>query len=412
MTSSSTTNAKVLSFPVLVAALGYFVDMYDLLLFGIVRVPSLRDLGVAPEKMLEIGTMLLNMQMIGMLFGGILWGILGDKKGRVSVLFGSILLYSIANVANAFVPNVFWYSVARVFAGIGLAGELGVAVTLVSEILPKEKRGYGTAIVASVGIMGSVTAAIVGDYLHWNWAYIVGGALGFLLLVLRFKIMESGIFSNMKNENVKKGDFIGLFTNKKRFIRYIKCILIGLPTWFVIGILITFSPEFGRFFGLAQPIAASKAIMFSYSGLVIGGIISGFGSQMIRSRKKILWIFLVATYILTIVYLYLEPLTVTMFYGLCFCIGLGIGYWSVFVTVGAEQFGTNLRATVATTVPNFVRGATVLITSSFTFLITGFHFSMANSALLVGSITFIIAFIALSQLEETFDKDLDYLEEY
>ncbi|MCU7496085.1 MAG: MFS transporter [Ignavibacteria bacterium] len=411
MRIKSSEDVKALfSINVIVSALGYFVDMYDLLLFGIVRVPSLKSIGVEGDALVTTGVYLLNMQMTGMLLGGIIWGILGDKKGRVSVLFGSIFLYSVANIANAFVKTPDMYAIMRFLAGVGLAGELGAAVTLVSETLPQRLRGYGTAIVASVGILGSVTAALVGDFLNWTTAYIVGGCLGFLLLLLRIRMFESGMYSSIKSMNVRKGDFLSLFTSRRRLFRYLQCILIGLPTWFVVGVLITFSPEFGRKLGLTGPISAGSAIMFTYLGLVVGDIASGFGSQIIKSRKKVVYTFLSMTTLLVAVYLYSYGASPAYFYTLCLLIGISIGYWAVFVTIASEQFGTNLRATVTTTVPNFVRGATVPITLSFTAL-KG-HLDIIHSAMIVGAASLLIAFISLYYMEESYHKDLNYLEEY
>jgi MFS family permease len=398
------------NFTVLVASLGYFVDMYDLVLYGIVRIPSLQDLGITGDDLVTKGVFLLNMQMIGMLIGGIIWGILGDKKGRLSVLFGSIALYSVANIANAFVTTVPEYAVARFLAGVGLAGELGAAITLVSEIMKKESRGYGTTIVASVGILGSVTAGLVGDYFSWKWAYIFGGLLGLVLLVLRAKMLESGMFAAVQsNKSIKKGDFLSLFTNRKRFMKYLRCILIGLPMWFVVGILIILSPEFAVKLGVTGSVAAGKSIMYCYSGLVLGDLISGFSSQVFRSRKRVVLTFLLLASALIIVYLNANNISVNLFYALCFVMGISIGYWAVFVTVASEQFGTNLRATVTTTVPNFVRGGVVLITLSFEALKGSF--GLAGAAAIVGSVTIILAVISLFFMEETYDKDLDYLEE-
>ncbi len=398
------------NFTVLVASLGYFVDMYDLVLFGIVRVESLKSLGFTGDALADKGVFLLNMQMIGMLIGGIIWGILGDKKGRLSVLFGSIALYSVANIANAFVTSIPAYATARFFAGVGLAGELGAAITLVSEVLKKESRGYGTTIVATVGIMGSVTAGLVGDYFSWQWAYIFGGILGILLLALRAKMLESGLFSSVKsNPQVSRGDFLSLFSNRTQFLKYLRCILIGLPTWFVVGILIILAPEFAVKLGVQGSVAAGKAIMYCYSGLVIGDILSGFSSQIFQTRKKVVLVYLIATAVLIVVYLTSSALTVGMFYLLCFVMGIGIGYWAIFVTIAAEQFGTNMRATVATTVPNFVRGAVVLITLSFQALKP--NLGLTGAAYIVGFSTLALAITSLFFMEETYSKNLDYLEE-
>ncbi len=393
---------------VTVAALGYFVDIYDLLLFGIVRQPSLIAIGVPSDQLMTVGLSLLNYQMAGMLIGGIIWGILGDKRGRKSVLFGSIFMYSIANILNAFVTNVEMYALLRFVAGIGLAGELGAAITLVSEVMDKKSRGYGTAIVAGVGILGAVFASLVGDYFDWKTAYVIGGSMGLCLLALRAGLLESSMFDQMKDKkNVARGNFIQLFNNWNRFTRYLSCIAIGVPIWFVIGILITFSPEISVALGV-EGVTASKAIMWCYLGLSIGDIMSGIMSQLIESRKKTVLAFLSLTSVLIVYYAFNGNTSLNHFYFLCSLLGFATGYWAVFVTVAAEQFGTNLRATVATTTPNFVRGSVVLITLSFQYLKP--QFGLINSALVVGATCVTIAFIALYNLTETYGKDLDYVE--
>ena len=393
---------------VLVSALGYFVDIYDLVLFGIVRIPSLLDLGIRGDGLITTGVFLLKMQMGGMLIGGIIWGVLGDKKGRLSVLFGSIFLYSIANLLNGFVTSVEAYAVLRFIAGVGLAGELGAAITLVSEILPKDLRGYGTAIVASIGVSGAVAAAIVADLFRWETTFIIGGILGLALLIMRIKMFESGMYKSIQDSNISKGNFLKLFTSKERFFRYLNCILIGLPGWFVVGILITFSPEFGQFLGVSGTISAGKSIMFAYIGLTLGDIASGFLSQIIKSRKKVVLLFLIFTSFFILVYVFSVNFSLFYFYALCVALGFSIGYWAVIVTIASEQFGTNIRSTVTTTVPNFIRGSVVPITILFE-LLRG-SLGMVYSALAVGIICVTIAFFALYHLKETFGKDLNYLE--
>ncbi len=401
--------SKILTTNVVVAALGYFVDIYDLLLFGIVRVASLKSIGVPDDKLLENGVYLINMQMSGMLVGGLLWGVLGDKKGRISVLFGSIFLYSIANILNAFVTNVDQYGVLRFVAGVGLAGELGAAITLVSETMTKESRGYGTTVVASVGILGAVVASLVGDAFSWQTAYIIGGVMGLLLLVLRVSMYESGLFASAQKSSVKKGDISMLISPFPRFIKYLRCILIGVPVWFVVGILLTFSPELSQSLGVQGVVTASKSIMFGYIGLSAGDFASGFISQKLGSRRKVMAAFLVFALILSVVYYFSHGISKTMFYSLCVGLGFGAGYWAVFVTNAAEQFGTNLRATVTTSVPNFVRGSVVLLTLSFQALSKSMN--LLNAALIVGLVSFAVAFIALWFMQETYGKDLDYFEE-
>jgi len=400
---------KIFTTSVVVSALGYFVDIYDLILFGIVRVPSLTQLGYSGDELIQNGIFLLNTQMAGMLLGGIIWGILGDKKGRISVLFGSIFLYSIANIANAFANDITSYALCRLFAGIGLAGELGAAVTLISEVLPKEVRGYGTAVVASLGVSGAIAAAIVGDLFNWKTAYVIGGVLGLALLLMRIKMFESGIYESIKNSEISKGNFLKIFTNKNRFLRYLNCILIGLPIWFVVGVLVTFSPEFGKVLGVTEPISAGKSIMFTYIGLIFGDFTSGFLSQYFKSRKKIIAVYIGFTFVFILVYLFSKNISLEIFYTICVLLGLAIGYWAVFVTIAAENFGTNLRSTVTTTVPNFIRGSVVPITLLFSFLRGSM--GMIYAALLVGVLTIIIAAISLYHLEETFGKDLNFIED-
>lgn len=400
---------KLFSIPVIVAALGYFVDIYDLLLFSIVRIPSLRGLGVPDAELFDQGEFLLRVQMGGLLVGGIIWGIMGDKRGRLSVLFGSILLYSLANIANGFVTSVDQYAWLRFVAGIGLAGELGAGITLVSEVLPTRLRGYGTTLVASVGLLGAVLANVIAKHFDWQVAYFIGGGLGLLLLLARVSVFESGMFLTLKQQTVDRGNFISLFTSFDRFKRFMNCILIGLPIWFTIGILITFSPEFSKEIGVLNPIVAGDAVMFSYLGLVGGDMSSGLLSQWFRSRKKIVFVFILLTLGFVLLYLYPPFATNTFFYFTCFCLGFGVGYWALFVTIAAEQFGTNLRSTVATTVPNFIRGTVVPLT--FAFKLLRDDTGIIIGALIVGVATILIALVALRSLQETFGRELSFVED-
>jgi MFS family permease len=401
------TNKNVLMI-IIISALGYFVDIYDLILFSIVRVVSLKSLGISGDALMSDGVLLLNMQMGGMLIGGIIWGIVGDKKGRISVLFGSILLYSLANLANGFVQNITQYAVLRFIAGIGLAGELGAGITLVSEVMSAESRGYGTMIVATIGIFGAVVAAMVGDYFDWRVAYFVGAGLGFVLLVLRVGVYESGMYDSIKAQNVSKGNFLMLFKDKKYLAKYIYCISVGVPIWFIVGILITFSPEFAKVFNISEPIVAGKAVMFCYIGLAIGDFLSGALSQIFKSRKKIIEAFIIFEAVMIFVYLFLNRYDAFFFYIVCISLGVSGGYWAVFVTNASEQFGINIRATVTTTVPNFVRGAVVPVTILFEYLRN--YTGIIYSALIVAVMTLVIAYFAVRRLEETYGKDLNYIE--
>lgn len=402
----------LLSFPVIVAALGYFVDIYDLLLFGIVRIPSLNTLGLDVDT---VGTMIIRYQMCGLLVGGILWGILGDKKGRLSVLFGSILVYSLANIACGFLPQIplldkgMLYAVLRFIAGVGLAGELGAGITLVAESLPKQLRAIGTSIVAGFGLLGAVVAQLTVEMAgDWTIAYYIGGGLGLMLLLLRVGVLESNLYAEIESQQqISKGNFISFFTNRQRFVKYIKCIAIGLPTWFCIGILAMLANQFAPAFGIGA-IVPGKAIMWAYIGISAGDFASGFLSHLLRSRKKAIFYMMVFTIIGVILLLSGSAKTEGMYYFYCVWLGLGTGYWAMFVTVAAEQFGTNIRSTATTTVPNMVRGLLPVMLIGYDFFKPG-H-GVVTAAAIVGIVVFGLAFYSTLTIAETHDTDLDFVE--
>jgi MFS transporter, putative metabolite:H+ symporter len=399
----------VLSFPVIVAALGYFVDIYDLLLFSIIRIPSLRSLGLDDAHIAKQGLLIINIQMVGLLIGGIIWGILGDKKGRLRVLYASIILYSIGNIANGFVQTVGQYAIVRFVTGIGLAGELGAGITLVTELLPKEKRGIGTSMVAGIGLTGAVVAFFLKEQFDWRTCYFIGGGLGFVLLLLRVGVLESGMFKSIEHSTVSKGNFFMLFSNGKRLKKYISSILIGLPTWYVIGILITFSKEFATNMHVRGTIDPGKAVMFAYAAISIGDILAGFVSHWLRSRKKALYVYYAITALSIFWFFNLQGSTANELYVVSAVMGFGTGFWAIFVTMAAEQFGTNIRATAATTVPNMVRGSLILVSILFTQLHnnTGDY---VKAGWITGIVVLVIGIGSVILAEETYHKDLDYLE--
>ena len=401
---------QILKPAVIVGALGYFVDVYDLILFAILRIPSLKAMGFSGDLLVSHGILLLNLQMLGMLAGGIFFGILGDRVGRVALLFGSILLYSIANLANGFVHSIEAYAVWRFVAGFGLAGELGGGITLVTEVLPKALRGYGTTIIATVGVFGAVIGGLVAQKVEWRTAYFIGGGLGVVLLVLRLSVAESGMFKQLRSAttHVSRGNFFMLFNNLARFMKYLRCILIGLPLWCIVGILVTFSPEISGALKIQGEIKVAQAIAFCYLGITFGGFASGYFSQLLQSRRKILFLFLIFTALAMAGYFLAAGQSNGTFYLAILLLGFGVGYWTVFATIAAEQFGTNIRATVATTVPNFVRGATVPLTLAFNHLKP--TCGIVTSAAVISFACVLIALWALRGLEETYDKELDYLE--
>ncbi len=422
------TSSKKVYLTVMVAALGYFVDIYDLLLFLVIGKQSLLDLGVQEANLNNTKIDILNIQMIGLLIGGLFWGVLADKKGRLSVLFGSIIMYSLANLLNGFINTVEQYKILRFIAGVGLAGELGAGITLVNEVMTKEKRGYGVTIVASVGLLGAVMASLVGEQLGWRTAFFVGGGMGLALLLLRVGVSESGLFDKAKQKSqigfiqrdkdektvviapkVQMGNFFMLFTDLNRFKTYFFCILGTIPVWFVIGLLIHLCESFGKTLNMKELPTSGRAIMFCYLGLSIGDMISGILSQQMKSRKAVQYIFIIISALLSGIYLFAEGISLTNFYILCFFLGLFSGYWVISVTSASEQFGTNLRATVTTSVPNFVRGSLFFMTMFYKSLLE--NFGQINSALIVGGVVFVVALFSVSQLKETYGKDLNFNEE-
>ncbi len=394
---------------VVVAALGYFVDIYDLLLFRIVRAASLKDLGFTGDEVLSVGIMLDNWQTAGLLLGGLLWGVLGDLRGRLSVLFGSIITYSLANLANGLVTDVETYAALRFVAGVGLAGELGVGVTLVSETMHKDYRGLGTTLVASFGVLGATVAALVGDLFSWRVAYFVGGGLGLMLLVLRFSTFESGMFESVKSSSIRRGRLGLILGSRERLLRYLACVGIGLPIWYAIGILVALSPELSRSVGVHGDVTAGQAVFWAYIGLAAGDVSSGLLSQRMRSRKRAVAIFLALLAVSTVAYHLASGLGTAAFYGVCALIGFSAGYWALFVTIASEQFGTDIRSTVTTTAPNFVRGAVIPFSVAYLALRGPLGDLVATA--LVGIVAFGLAALSLRHLRETFGRDLDHVED-
>jgi MFS transporter, putative metabolite:H+ symporter len=404
----NTKTGPLFSLALIVSALGFFVDVFDLLLFAIVRKPSLASLGLAESAMVSEGEFLISIQMMGMLIGGIVFGIIGDKKGRLSVLFGSILLYSLANIANAFITNIDQYIWLRFIAGLGLAGELGAGITLVSEQLPKEKRSLAAGIIAGFGVLGAVVAYQISELFSWQSCYLIGGGLGLILLVLRLKVTESDLFKNLEQSDVSKGNFLAFFTNKNLFLRYIKCVLIGLPVWYVIGILVTFSDKFGEEFGTTG-IKPGLAIMYLYLFVGLGDVVVGWLSERLKSRKKTLFIFYGITILFLILFFLQSGNTSSMFYTIIMGLGFGIGFNVIYLTLGVEQFGTNLRASAAVSIPNMVRGSLPLLILLFQYL-RGVLQSYTQGAIVTAFIVFAISIVAALSLKESYGTDLDFLE--
>lgn len=393
---------------VLAAGLGFFIDAFDLFLFNVYRIPSLKDLGVQGDDLTKVGEHLLSIQMWGMMAGGILTGVLADKKGRVAALFGSILLYSVANIANGFVHDVDSYAIIRFFAGMGLAGELGAGITLVGESMPPEKRGYGTILVATLGALGAVTAGLAGDFLPWRQAFISAGGAGFLLLLFRMKSMETGLYIESKKSTTPKGSLIQLFRSPKRAVKYLSCILMGVPIWYSVGLLITLTPELAKWHQL-EGVKLSTCFILFQVGIASGDLSSGILSQLFHSRKKVLLGYMLIAILATIAHFWLlyhnGNIAITSF-----LMGLGCGYLSVFVTATSEHFGTNLRVTVTATVTNFMRGAVVVLIPLHQWLEKTFQLTLTNGLLITGLLVWILALLATALLPDTYGKNLHFEE--
>lgn len=409
------TGTRTATAAVLLAALGYFVDIYDLVLFSVLRVPSLRSLGVEDANLVTTGGLLLNLQLTGMILGGVAWGVLADKRGRLTVLFGSILLYSIGNLANAFVGDIALYGLCRLLAGFGLAGELGAGITLVSELMPKERRGLGTTLVATIGLSGALAAGLIGDALvswsptdGWRYAYGLGGVVGLLLLALRIGVFESGLFERTKAQDVHLGDVRQLFLPLSRGLRFLRVVVVGMPIWFAGGVLFVFSPEIGAALGLPQKPTGGQTIFWAYAGVTIGDLASGLISHAVKSRKRVLAVFLVAFAASVVTLLSFGGRSLGTYYALLAVLGFTTGYWVLFVTTAAEQFGTNLRATVTTSAPNFVRGTAIPITAVWIALkpVAG----TIPATLMVGLTCIGLGLLALWRMPDSFSADLDFVE--
>ena len=392
----------------IVSALGYFVDVYDIVLFSVLRVPSLIDLGVSPEAVTQLGTELLRIQMWGILLGAFVWGVLGDKKGRTFVILGSILIYSIATLLNGLVQSVEQYRILRFIAGFGLAGELGAAITLVAEITPQAKRGYGTMAIAALGAAGAITAAWVGSVFPWRIVYISGGFAGLLLLLLRAQMKESTLFREILGREIPRGSLPFFIKSPKRVLRYLCCIVVGMPVWYAIGIHMTFAPELAQSLGVLDPITAGKAIFYYYLGFIFGDVSSCFLSQIFQSRKKIIGLFLFFSLVFVSFTHVWTDLSVSQFYGICLLIGFGSGYWVLMATMTSEQFGTNFRSTATTSAPQMLRATVIPMTLLLDLFRQSFPFS--KSALFLGLGIFLLAGLSLIPLKETFNTHLDFLE--
>lgn len=393
---------------IIVAALGYFVDVFDIWLFSSVRVKSLQGLGLTGDAVKSVGEALINWQMAGFILGALLFGVIADRKGRLAVLFGSILIYSLANIANGFVQDITWYGVCRFVAGIGLAGELGAGIALVSELVSTARRGWATTFVATIGVTGSVAAPLVAKAVDWRVAYFIGGGMGIVLLLMRIGVFESGMFEELKaRDDVKRGDLRQLLATAERRKRYLATILCGAPVWFFAGLMMTFAPEVQVSLGIPNPKPAPDIIAIAALGLCIGDVIFGAISQWMKSRRRAFWIAYVWM-TAAILAIFFAAKSADVFFWLMFVGGLGAGYWAVFVTTSGEVFGTNLRGTVATTAPSFVRGLIIPMTLGKRALEP--YLGSIGALGAIGVLVLGLAAWSVAALPETFHRDMDFVE--
>jgi MFS family permease len=393
---------------VIVAALGYFVDIYDLILFTIVRTTSLRDLGLEGDVGFRAGVLLLNTQLVGMLLGGALWGVLGDKLGRMQALFASIVTYSLANLANAFVTGVKGYAACRFIAGIGLAGELGAGITLVSELVGPAARGWATTLVATVGMGGALFAVTLSRFLGWRSLYVTGGLLGLSLLVARVRVADSALFERVRNGGHVRGKLAMLVSTPKRFVAFASCVAVGVPIWFIVGVLITFAPELTSALAVTGRVEAADAVFWFYAGVACGDVASGALSQWRASRKQAVVAFLLLEACAAAAFLTARGASVPGILALSCFAGFSTGYWAVLVTLSAEHFGTNLRATAATVIPNVIRATAVPITLGFSALSP--RLGVVGAAAIVGTGCLTVAALGTKGLRETFARDLEFVD--
>ncbi|MBK9069876.1 MAG: MFS transporter [Myxococcales bacterium] len=401
---------SALALAVTVAALGYFVDSFDLVLFGVVRIPSLRDLGVDARQFAAVGEMVQHSQLVGLCVGGIFWGILGDKLGRRVGLFGALIVHSAANLLTAQVATVDEYAVLRFFAGVGLGGELGMGITLVSEQLQPKDRGWGTAAVAAMGVLGGLAAAQLGTQLPWRHTYLVAGGMGVLLLLLRLGVVESGLFASRKASGDMAGGLLRLLSSPARLWLYVKVIGVAVPIWYCVGVLTYFSRELGGAMGMTPRPEPGTALVYCYIGFGLGDLASGALSQLWKSRRRAIVLFIGLAMVAVAAYFTLARMSLSVFYTVCALMGFAAGYWAVFMTMVAEQFGTNMRGTATTTAPNFVRAAIVPMAVMVGLLQQNVGLGRPGGYAVVGAVCFAIALLSLWRLPETFGRELDFVE--
>lgn len=391
---------------VLVVALGYYVDAYDLLVMSAVRKPSLLSLGVPESETLNIGLSLLNYQLVGLMIGGVMWGVIADKYGRKKALFGSILIYSFANIANGYINSVNMYYWLRIIAGFGLAGELGVGISLITENVAKERRTISTAIVSFFGMLGASTGGWFGSIFEWQNCFLIGGFAGLLLLLLRLKVEESVMFNEIKDKNVSKGNIWMIIKNPKTLLTYFFCTLAGAASILFIGVFIQSTPELGKLFNLN--ITAGIALIWYYLGASVSEIIAGLLSKLLKERKAPIYIFYAISLLAITNFCVNVPNSPYFFYLNCLFLGFGLGWWSQLITLSAELFGINVRATAATSIPTFARAWNIPFSNIFKQNIP--NLGIVNSAFGIGVIVVSLAIISITMVKETFENDANFIE--
>ncbi len=406
-----TISHKAITLGIIVSALGFFVDLYDIMALAAIGETSLKAIGVAAENIKNDINYLQSMQMLGMLIGGFLWGIIGDKYGRLKVLFGSIILYSFFTFLNAFVTGTGQYAACRFLAGLGLAGELGAGITLVSEQMKKEKRGLGPAIIAGFGVLGAIVAVFIGKYADWRTVYITGGVLGFLLLILRIGVVESGLFTIAKTSKISKGNFLIILRNWNYLKKFLCILLVGIPGWFVNGVMMQFSNYISSSMGMNPLPDKGKVIIYFFIALSLGDVLGGLVSQWLKSRKKSMYIFLSLHLLMLILFFTIGKNSAQLYYIIFAGLGLSVGFVIQLFTLAAEQFGTNIRTLVTSSGLNLVRGWVIPLGALFAWMNDSLHIIEWKVAAIIAFSVAAVSFWALSQLDETFNNELEFVSE-
>jgi MFS transporter, putative metabolite:H+ symporter len=381
---------------------GYFIDIFDLVLFSTLRISSFEELKITDPTYWTV--VFFNLQMTGILVGGIFWGKMADIKGRSWSFMGTILVFSIANIINGLTSSLTVYGICRFIAGFGLAGEMGSGIALICEKVPDEKRSLYLGFVSSLGCIGAVLSGWLGDIVYWRYLFIGSGFAGILLTLLRKNLLEPDLFRKTATLNIPRGQWKTLFQSPPDLIRFILLIFLGIPMWYIIGILWSFSTEMTSTIGL-NIFTSGQAILWGYVGVWMGDMLMPFVSQFLKSRIFTIQICLIMM-LLGVIYLFqFQPHSLLSFQLTHIFLGFTIGYWAVYATLCGESFGTNIRALTSTSLPSLIRFSSIPMMIIYQY---GRDENELNIALGMGLTVLCISMITTYFIKDTFQKDIDF----